>query len=274
MTESAGCLYTQAHRGYSATHPENTLLAFERALEAGVEQIELDVALTKDQHVVVIHDETLERTTNGQGLVSEHTLAELAHLDAGSWKDSAYQDQHIPTLEEVLERVSGQAWLNIEIKMHQHAPDWITKLTEKTLKLIRAHRAESWVVLASFDLRPLQLIRASAPDLKTMLIDWSDPMVSDGLEQAIKHGLYSWTPHHSFINKSRVMRAEQAGLVVQVDSEAHPRIVEWAGWGIRGVSADNPEALAAFLKQSGVCRGRAQCSVPLSGFSLGTATSG
>lgn len=258
MTESAGCLYTQAHRGYSATYPENTLLAFERALETGVEQIELDVALTKDQHVVIIHDDTLERTTDGQGRVNEHTLAELARLDAGSWKDSAYQGQRIPTLEEVLERVSGQAWLNIEIKIHRHKAEWITRLTEKTLKLIRTHRAESWVVLASFDLRPLQFIRASAPGLKTMLIDWSDPTdstVSDGLEQAINHGLYGWTPHRSFVNKARVMRAEQAGLVVQVDSEAHPRIVEWAGWGVRGVSADNPEALAALLKQLGICKG-------------------
>ena len=250
-----GCLYIQAHRGYSAVYPENTLLAFERALEVRVEQIELDVALTRDQHVVVIHDDTLERTTNGQGPVSEHTLEELTQLDAGSWKDSAYQDQRIPTLEEVLDCISGQARLNIEIKVHQHPADWITRLTEKTLKLIRAHRAESWVVLASLDFRPLQLIRASAPELKTMLNNWRDSSVSSGLEQAIKHGLYGWAPHHPFVNKARVMRAQQAGLVVEVDSEAHPRIVEWAGWGIRGVSADNPEGLVAFLKQAGIRKG-------------------
>lgn len=255
MMEPAPCLYIQAHRGYSAVYPENTLLAFERALEVGVEQIELDVALTRDQHVVVIHDDTLERTTNGQGRVGEHTLEELTQLDAGSWKDSAYQDQRIPTLEEVLGRISSQAWLNIEIKVHQHPADWITTLTEKTLKLIQAHRAESWVVLASLDFRPLQLIRVSAPELKTMLNNWSDPTVSGGLEQAIKHGLYGWAPHHPFVDKARVMRAQQAGLVVEVDSEAHPRIVEWAGWGIRGVSANNPEGLVAFLKQAGIRKG-------------------
>lgn len=255
MTKSAPCLYTQAHRGYSASYPENTLLAFERALEAGVEQIELDVALTRDQHVVVIHDDTLERTTNGRGRVSEHTLAELAQLDAGSWKDSAFQDQRIPTLENVLGRVSGQAWLNIEIKVHQHAAAWVTTLTEGTLKLIQAYRAEPWVVLASSDLRPLQFVRASAPESKTMLIDWRDPTLKDGLELAIHHGLYGWTPHHSFVNEARVARAKQAGLVVQVDSEAHPRILEWTSWGVRGVSADNPEGLVAYLKQAGIRKG-------------------
>jgi len=250
-------LYIQAHRGYSATYPENTLLAFERALEVGVEQIELDVALTRDQHVVVIHDDTLERTTNGQGRVGEHTLAELARLDAGSWKDPAYQDQRIPTLEDVLGHVSGQAWVKVEIKVHQHSADWVTTLTEKTLKVIRAHRAEPWVVVASFDLRPLQFIRANAPELKTMLNDWSDPTVSDELEQAIRHGLYGWAPYPSLVNKARVMRAAQAGLVVQVDSEAHPRVIEWAGWGISGVSADDPKSLVTYLKQMGIRKGRA-----------------
>ncbi len=257
MTKPAPYLYTQAHRGYNATYPENTLLAFERALETGVEQIELDVALTRDQQVVVIHDDTLERTTNGQGRVGEQMLAELVRLDAGSWKDLAYQDQRIPTLEEVLGRVSGQAWLNIEIKVHQHPADWVTKLTEKTLKLIQAYSAEPWVVLASSDLRPLQFVQESAPELKTMLIDWLDPTVNDGLGLAIKHGLYGWTPHHAFVDEARVARAKQAGLVVQVDSEAHPRIVDWAGWGISGVSADNPERLVAYLKRSGIRKGRA-----------------
>jgi len=257
MTEPAPCLYIQAHRGYSATYPENTLLAFERALEVGVEQIELDVALTRDQHVVVIHDDTLERTTNGQGRVGEHTLAELAQLDAGSWKARAYQDQRIPMLEEVLGRVSGQAWLNIEIKVHQHPVDWVTKLTEKTLKLVQAHRAESWVVLASSYLLPLQFVQANAPESKTMLIDWLDPTVNDGLGRAIKHGLYGWTPYHAFVDEARVARAKQAGLVVQVDSEAHPRVIEWAGWGISGVSADDPKSLVTYLKQMGIRKGRA-----------------
>ncbi|MBI3536498.1 MAG: hypothetical protein HY070_02885, partial [Chloroflexi bacterium] len=105
-----------AHRGASAEAPENTLAAFTRAFELGADGIELDVTLTKDNIPVVIHDDTVNRTTNARGVVSEMLLAEIKQLDAGSWKDAKYRGEKIPTLEETLRAIPTTKIVNIELK--------------------------------------------------------------------------------------------------------------------------------------------------------------
>src|SRR5688500_16528220 len=100
-----------AHRGASSYAPENTLAAFDLAIEMGARHLELDVHLTRDDHVVVIHDDTVDRTTGGVGPVAEQTLAELKSLDAGSWFGEKFAGQRIPTFAEVLERYAGRAHL-------------------------------------------------------------------------------------------------------------------------------------------------------------------
>ena len=108
-----------AHRGFSHSYPENTMAAFHAALSLGVDGLELDVHLSRDGHLVVIHDEHLDRTTTGTGLVVDHTLAELKQLDAGSKFDARFAGERIPTLDEVLVLVSQSSrpiTLNIEIK--------------------------------------------------------------------------------------------------------------------------------------------------------------
>lgn len=106
------------HRGYKKNYPENTLVSFNKAIEAGVDMIEFDVHLTKDKKAVILHDDTVDRTTNGSGFVRELTLDELKSLDAGSWFSSEYTGQKIPTLEELLDSVSDNKKLlfNVEIK--------------------------------------------------------------------------------------------------------------------------------------------------------------
>lgn len=108
-----------AHRGSRGTHPENTLPAFQEALQVKADGIELDVHLTKDQELVVIHDETVDRTTNGYGEIQELTLTEIKELDAGSWFSEKFKGTTIPTLQEVLmllETEKFKGLLNIEIK--------------------------------------------------------------------------------------------------------------------------------------------------------------
>ena len=105
-----------AHRGASLEAPENTLAAFRRAMELGADLIELDVHQTSDGHVVVIHDETVDRTTDGSGAVRAMTLRELRRLDAGSWMGPHFAGERVPTLLEVLELTRGQIGLAIEIK--------------------------------------------------------------------------------------------------------------------------------------------------------------
>jgi glycerophosphoryl diester phosphodiesterase len=98
------------------THPENTLAAFREAVRLGAHMVELDVRLTKDGHLVILHDETLDRTTNGEGKISEMTLEEVKDLDAGSWKSANFTGERVPELSEVLEIMPDHIWLNIHLK--------------------------------------------------------------------------------------------------------------------------------------------------------------
>lgn len=122
-----------AHRGVSDTHPENTLAAFHEAIRLGVQMIEFDVVLSKDQHLVLMHDATLNRTTDGSGPVAEHTLAQLKQLDAGSWKDPRFAGERIPTLDEALAVMPQNIWLNVHLKGS-------VRLAEKTTRAIVKHK--------------------------------------------------------------------------------------------------------------------------------------
>ena len=105
-----------AHRGAMDTHPENTVPAFREAVRLGVQMIELDVRMTKDGHLVIMHDPTVDRTTDGHGAVAEKTLQEIEQLDAGSWKSPEFKGVRVPTFEEVLEVIPDNIWLNVHVK--------------------------------------------------------------------------------------------------------------------------------------------------------------
>ena len=127
-----------AHRGASDSHPENTIAAFREAIRLGAHMIELDVALSSDGKLVLMHDHTVDRTTDGSGRVDELTLADLKKLDAGFWKDSRFKGEQIPTLKEALDIMPYNIWLNIHLKGG-------VELAEKTTRLItsenRLHQA-------------------------------------------------------------------------------------------------------------------------------------
>ena len=117
--ERAGALPARgiaAHRGASATHPENTLSALQEAVRLGAQQIEFDLRMTADGAVVLMHDERVDRTTDGQGAVAELRLDEIRQLDAGSWKDLRFRGERVPTLEEALAILPRTVWLNLHIK--------------------------------------------------------------------------------------------------------------------------------------------------------------
>ncbi|MBA62888.1 MAG: hypothetical protein CMJ76_11040 [Planctomycetaceae bacterium] len=105
-----------AHRGASVSHPENTLTAFKEAIRLGAHMIELDLALTKDDQIVVLHDSTVDRTTDGSGAVKDWLLADLRKLDAGSFKGNTFKGERIPTFDEVLRLMPENVWLNVHLK--------------------------------------------------------------------------------------------------------------------------------------------------------------
>lgn len=155
-----------AHRGASAYAPENTIAAFRLAHELGADGIELDVQLTRDKIPVVIHDDTVERTTNGKGRVCDLTIAEISSLDAGTWKTNDYAGEPIPTLAQVLDSLSdwlrpiGRAspcLLNVELKTEYLLTDG---LEQQVLNVIARYGLQNRILLSSFS--PLSLHRARA----------------------------------------------------------------------------------------------------------------
>lgn len=144
-----------AHRGASADEPENTLRAFALAIAQGAQMIELDLHFSADGQVVVIHDETLDHTTNLTGRVDQFTLAEIKRADAG-------KGECVPTLEETLDLTQGKVQLYLEIKDARAAAE--------TLRIVRARRCQADVLLASFDLKLMQQLGEEVRDMELGLI--------------------------------------------------------------------------------------------------------
>lgn len=130
-----------AHRGAMKTHPENTIASFKAAVEAGAQMIELDVWLTKDKKMVIIHDATVDRTTNGSGKVNQLTLSEMKKLDAGSWKSPAFKGEKVPTFKEALSVIPRNIWINVHIKGEDQTPVMAARLLQKQNRLHQAFLA-------------------------------------------------------------------------------------------------------------------------------------
>lgn len=137
-----------AHRGASGYAPENTMSAFNRAAEMNVHGIELDVQMSRDNEIVVIHDYKVDRTTNGVGKVRQHTLEELQGLDAGTWFNVEFKDERIVTLEEVFEKMPKDMLINVEIKNQAKVKD---DIAVKLVELIEKHDRQEKVIISSFD---------------------------------------------------------------------------------------------------------------------------
>jgi glycerophosphoryl diester phosphodiesterase len=156
-----------AHRGASAHAPENTFSAFELAIRQGADAIELDVDLCQDQHLVVIHDRTVDRTTNGSGKVGDLSQAALQELDAGSHFDLAYKGERIPGLEEVLATFGTRIAINIELKGSSSSSKL---LAEKVADLIQRHGLIGKVIISSFDPWLLRRMNRLLPEVACALL--------------------------------------------------------------------------------------------------------
>jgi len=154
-----------AHRGASKLAPENTMPAFRKALELGADGIELDVHMSSDGFLVVTHDEMLDRTSNGKGLVRDRTLAELRSLDFGSWFSEDFRGERIPMLEDVLALLSGwDGLLNIEIK---NGPVFYPGIERAVADAVKKHKRTNRTIISSFNHYSLVEIRKYEPEIKT-----------------------------------------------------------------------------------------------------------
>ena len=232
-----------AHRGYRQKYPENTLAAFQAAMEAGVSMIELDVNFSRDRKVVVIHDATLERTTDGHGAVSDNTMAELKKLDAGSWFDPRFADQHPPELSEVLDLINGRTRLNIEIKAHayehRHPQDAIEK---QVVALVKQKNMQDSVLISSFEIDILVQM-ASMEDPPAIALISQTPVSKRIVEICSHLKVFSWHPDHKIVTPRQVDMMHAAGLKVfpyNVDTfEDYEKMIDMK---VDGVITDDPLA--------------------------------
>ncbi|MGM0545864.1 MAG: glycerophosphodiester phosphodiesterase [Bacteroidota bacterium] len=168
--DDGGEFFIIAHRGASAYYPENTMIAFEKAVELGANMIEIDIALSKDGVPVIFHDAKLNQHTNGKGRLRNFTLQELKKLDAGSWYSARYSGQKIPTLEEVLAFASGTIALNIEIKPVAVSNNFESGIEQKALQLVKKYNMENHVLFSSFDYRALHHLKELGPEIPVALL--------------------------------------------------------------------------------------------------------
>ena len=155
-----------AHRGASGTAPENTILALEKAIADGADMIEFDVQPTLDGEIVLFHDNTVNRTTNGQGLLSQLSWKYLKTLDAGSWFDEDYAGERIPRLDEALDACKNRTLFNIEIKTNTFSQQFI----ETVIAILTKKKCENQTIITSFHKPSIQFIHSAFPYLKTGFI--------------------------------------------------------------------------------------------------------
>ncbi len=233
-----------AHRGDKSRYPENTLASFKAAIEAGAEMIELDIALSRDRSLVVIHDDTVDRTTDGEGSVSELSLHELKALDAGSWFDGKFKDEQIPTLAEVLEMVDKRALVNIEIKksaFEDPAPEDAIEIQLMTL-VTKMELADN-VLISSFEHRLLERIASADPTLALGAISL-DPADDSSVDLLRKLGAYSWHAWHETLTRDHIQQMHDTGFRVFSFTVNEPDVFEKLNkMKIDGVFTDDCPAL-------------------------------
>lgn len=189
-----------AHRGASGVCPENTIVAFQKALEQGADVIELDVHLTADGGLVVIHDATVDRTTDGSGAVASLRTNELLRLDAGSWFDSDHKDARIPLLEDVIDLVNGRAQILIELKWRTDGEPY-PHLVEKVVDVIRSRNASSWIILQSFHRAYLQVLNDGYPDIRFhQLVFGTSTWLPLYYDNALRAGTFQPYPRAESVN--------------------------------------------------------------------------
>ncbi len=234
-----------AHRGIRHRFPENTIASFQGAMDAGAHMIELDLCLTKDRQLVVIHDETVDRTTNGSGRVRLLTMEALAQLDAGSWFDPRFSGERLPTLAQVLALAKGKILVNIEIKpeaFEVHGPK--DAIERQVLELVRSQQMEEDVLISSFQWQVLKRMRKIAPNIALGLL--SNIPADDRLfSWHRKIQGFSWHPDYRVVTRPQVEILHQMGAKVfpyavngRIDTH---RLREM---GVDGLMVDDPDQMA------------------------------
>lgn len=227
-----------AHRGASGNFPENTRLAFEKAIEAQADMIEMDCQLTRDGHVVIFHDERLKRTAGVAGTVRSKSLEQLKQLDIGKWKKKSFKGECVLTLEESLAIIAGKADLCLDIKQfHDSQPGIEIKL----LFTLSHYDYLDQTIFSSFNYPCLERLRGFAPEARIGLI-YASGIKEDPFAAAERLGAGSIHVQKEVATRPFLDKAWEAGLDVHVWTVNHlSEIEKFAALGVQGIVSDYPE---------------------------------
>lgn len=238
------------HRGYSRRYPENTPVAFGAAFAAGAGMVELDVTLTRDREVVVIHDPSVDRTTDGTGPVKSLSLEQLKRLDAGRWFDPRFAGERIPTLEEVLEKFGDRGLVNVEIKAEAFENDLREDgIERKVAAILRKYGLVHRVLISSFELRLLNRVRRleNPPAIGVLTGRRRPPDVPASCRRL---RAFSWHPHWRTLDAAQVSAAHDAGLrVFPYTANTFEDIRRLLRMGVDGIFTDDPATASACIAE-------------------------
>lgn len=233
------------HRGASADAPMNTLPAFELAAAQGADGIELDVWLSKDGQVVIIHDATVNGTTDGTGRVQELTLAQLRELDAGGWFDPSFAGTRIPTLDETFEAVGGRLIINVELKSESTRDNGLERAVAEKIRHFQLQRR---VIVSSFNPFALRRFRRLMPDVPIGFLYAPDvPRILRLFMLGVPH--QARHPHHSMIDAAYMQWARRRGYRVNTWTVNDPaRAAALRDLGVDAIMSDHPGKMREALR--------------------------
>jgi glycerophosphoryl diester phosphodiesterase len=237
---NSGQISVFGHRGAKAYAPMNTIPAFELAYAQGAVGIELDVQRSKDGYPVIVHDFTVDETTNGEGYVTEKTLAELKALDAGSWFSDEFKGVQIPTLDEVFETVGEKLLVNVEIKFEAQETDGVEQVVADC---IRRYNMAERVIVSSKNPYTLQRFHAIMPEVMTGFIYMADmdidtELIIEGYPLDARH------PNHEMIDEAYITWAKEHNYYINTWTVNDPnRAKELRKLGLNTIITDMPDVI-------------------------------
>ncbi len=235
-----------AHRGFSSRYPENTVAAIRSAVEAGADMVEIDVQLTKDLELVVMHDDSVYRTTNGSGLVRDLTLEQIRALDAGGKFDAKFAGERVPTLEEAIDAVHGKAMLNIEVK-NADTEGSRKYMAAKIAELVSRKNYASHVQIMAFDSDFLREMRQQSPHISMAMLAVTNSF-NRKLRQAAKLEMDGLNLLHHAVSQGEVEAIHKAGLKTNVYTvNRASSMVKSLKKGVDGIITDYPDVAAVAM---------------------------
>jgi glycerophosphoryl diester phosphodiesterase len=243
-----------AHRGAAGHAPENTLSAVRKAIEMHADAVEIDVRQTRDSQIVAMHDEDVDRTTNGKGDVRELTLRELKQFDAGTWFSENFKDERVPTLQEIIDVLDSTTKLIVELKEGaETSPD----IEQRVVDIVEKNNLGQRVILKSFDREVLSRIRVYAPEIPLLYVYvFAIPLLNLTVDQGISAGdllkmdVEYLQPHKIFLTQSFISSAKEKGYkVIAWDVKTEANMKDIIALGVDGIETDYPDVLFSVIQQ-------------------------